>query len=315
MDPLLSVIIPVHDGERWLGQTLDSLVAQDDRDFECVIVDSSSAEGTAALVRSYVGRLDLRIFSRPDLAHWRAKTNFGVGQARSAHISMLHQDDFWLAGRAACARRWIEGSPGAAMHLHPSRIVDGLGRSLGTWRCPLPSGKGPVPRELLVERLLVQNFIAVPSPIIRRDAFLAVGGIDETLWYTGDWDLYLKLARMGDVVYHRPVLSAFRVHGQSMTATGSRGLADFEAQMRRVLDAHIVALPPGRRGRVLPRARSSIGVNSGLAAASNGAVSGLLRAALAVLALGPLGFYAYLRDSRLLDRVLPRLRARLAGGL
>jgi hypothetical protein len=307
--------MPTHCGEKWLGDTLDSLVAQSVRGFECIVIDSSPDSGTRDLLATYADRLDLEIHIRPDLDNWRSKTNYGFRVARAPVVSMLHQDDYWLPGRTALLHDWLAAQPQAVMHLHPSFIIDGKGRRLGTWRCPLPHDGAPVPAGMLLERLLVQNFISVPTPAIRRDAYLSVGGLDEALWYTGDWDLYLKLARSGDVVYHAEPLSCFRIHGQSLTVTGSRGALDFEGQMRQVLNAHVAALPEGRREAVLPTAHASITVNAALAAANNGQVSAVFRALAAILQLGPLRAMRYLRDSRLVDRVVPRLRARLVGGL
>lgn len=313
--PWLSIVIPAHNGERWLGDALASLVAQGESGFECVLLDSSPGDGVGSLVDAYLPELDLRIYRRPDLVNWCAKANLGFAIARAPHVCLLHQDDYWLPGRAASIRAWLEDSPGAAMHLHPSYVVDRRGRRLGAWRCPLPTGEDPLPVELLLERLLVQNFIAVPAPVIRRDALLAVGGLDEALWYSGDWDLYLKLARRGPVVYHSDILTCFRIHAESLTMAGSRRIAEFEWQMRSVLEAHIDALPANRRDAVMAKARASICVNVCLAEASNGRVLQLLRGLATLFGLGPSGMREYLRDSRLIERVLPRLRDRCCGGL
>lgn len=313
--PWLSVVMPVHCGERWLGATLESLARQPIRDFECIVIDSSPDSGTRDLVASYAEWLHLRIYVRPDLEHWRSKTNFGFSVANAPYVSMLHQDDYWLPGRTPLLRDWLAAAPQAVMHLHPSYIVDAKGRQLGLWRCPLPSDGMPAPSEVVLERLLVQNFISVPAPVILRDAFLRVGGLDEALWYTGDWDLYLKLARCGHVIYHAEPLSCFRIHGQSLTVTGSRGMHHFEEQMRHVLRNHLDAIPLERLSEVLPRALASIEINKALAAANNGELSSVLRAFGTLMRLGPRGAHDYLRDSRLMDRMLPRLRARLSGAM
>jgi glycosyltransferase involved in cell wall biosynthesis len=307
--------MPVHDGERWLGEALSSVAIQDDAGgIECLVIDSSQGEGTSSLALAYQHRVRLRLIRRPDLKPWQSKTNFGFEQATAAHVSMLHQDDFWQPGRAASVQGWIEAEPDAVMHLHASQIVNEAGWPLGRWTCPLPSGSR-IDRELLLDRLLVQNFISIPSPVIRRDAFCAVGGIDEALWYTGDWDLYLKLARTGPVLYHDEVLSAFRIHGGSMTMSGSRNVDDFREQMMRVVDAHIEVVPQSRRKTIARFARASIDVNVGLAAANSGQGGGLLTAASAMLSLGPAALRPFLRDTRLLERVRPRLLARLARSL
>lgn len=310
--PFLTVIVPVHRGGPWLTDTLESLAAEAAGDVDVLVIDSSPDDSAAAVVRSYAGRLALELLARPDLDNWRTKTNFGVAHARAAHVCTLHQDDLWLPGRIAAVRAWIAAAPEAALHLAPTAIVDRDGRAIGTWRCPLPDGAAPAAQ--ILERLLVQNFVAIPSPVWRRDAWLACGGLDEALWYTADWDVWLKLSSRGEVHYHDKVTAAFRVHGGSLTVTGSRDPADFEAQMRTVLDRHLGRVPASRSAPVGRAARASIRINSALAAASAGSVAAFGRAALALLGLGPAGLVRYLRDSRLVERVVPRLRARLSGG-
>jgi glycosyltransferase involved in cell wall biosynthesis len=304
----------MHHGERWLAETLNSVVAQNDPGIECLAIDSSADEGTSAILRAYADRLNIRFFKRPDLDNWRSKTNFAFAAATAPFVSMLHQDDYWLPGRCAAVRDWIAARPEAIMHIHAARFVDAKGLRLGKWTCPLPGDGRALDRDTLLERLLVQNFIAVPTPIISRDAFLSAGGIDEALWYTGDWDLYLKLARAGPVIYHDAALACFRVHNESMTVSGSRDARAFDEQMRIVLERHL-----GLLGHASPslraRARTSIQVNTCLAAAGHGEPWAAARALSAILALGPFGAFAYLRDSRLIERCLPRLRLRLSGGL
>lgn len=312
--PFLTVVMPVHCGERWIEPTLQSLAAEAAEDVEVIVIDGSPNQGTADIVKRHARSLSLDLVPRPDLDNWRSKTNFGVERARAAHVCMLHQDDLWLPGRLAAIRGWIESDPVAALHLAPTLIIDKDGRALGIWRCPLPTG-APAASDLVLERLLVQNFIAAPTPVFRRDAWLACGGLDLDLWYTADWDLWLKLASRGPVHYHDAVTAAFRIHGNSLTMTGSRDPANFEAQMRLVLERHIGRLRPARSVPVGRAARASIKINVALAGVSAGGLGGVARAAGHLLALGPRGLYRYLRDSRLLERVAPRLRARMSGSL
>lgn len=312
--PLLTVVMPVHCGEAWIEATLDSLAAEAADDIEVLVIDGSPDDGTASIVRRYADRISLEIISRPDLANWRTKTNFGVERARAAHVCWLHQDDLWLPGRAAAIRKWIGDAPEAVLHLAPTTIIDHRGRALGIWRCPLPADT-VAPAGLLMERLLVQNFIAAPTPVFRRDAWLACQGLDVDLWYTGDWDVWLKIASQGAVHYHDTATAAFRIHGSSMTMTGSRDPADFESQMRTVLDRHVGRLPPPPNAAVVRAANASIKVNVALAAASGGSLGALGQAAGQLCLLGPRGLHRYLRDSRIFERVVPRLRAKFSGAL
>jgi hypothetical protein len=311
--PWLSVIVPSHNGERWLGAALQSLVDQKARDIEVVVIDGSASDASLQIVNSFSDKLNIRGQRCLDLRSWTAKTNFGVEQAKADRICILHQDDLWLPNRFANLRNWLSVQPDSAMHLHPCYIIDESGRRLGLWRCPLPDGDSPVPPHILFERLLIQNFIGIPAPTIRRDAYLRVGGLDDRLWYTADWDLYLKIAAIGDIFYHSTPLACFRIHKESLTVVGSKNSADFKNQQKIVVDRHIGKLPPDVKEALCRLAAASIDVNTALAASIAGESLQIMKAFAAVIALGPRGIRRYLFYSRILERAFPRLRALVAG--
>lgn len=313
--PWLSVILPVYRGEHWLDRTLASIATDADPGIEVVIIDSSPDDGSMTIIRRFADRLTFRFVEPGGVDGCSPKTNLGVRHATAPHITWLCQDDLWLPGRAAAVRGWIAGRPDAALHLAPTAIIDKDDTVRGIWRCPLAERATPIERAALLEKLLVQNFVAVVSPVIRRDAWLACGGLDLDLWYTGDWDMWIKLARHGDVLYHDAVTAAFRIHGSSATTTGSRERSNFEDQHRIVVERHIAAIPARRRARVRRLADASITVNAALADAANGRPRALGEALIAVLRLGPVGAARYLHRSRIVERVLPRLRAKSAGVL
>ena len=312
--PWLSVAMPVHCGERWLAHALQSVADQDSAGIELLIVDSTRDDSCRKIARAFEDRLDIGYLHVPDMASWQAKTNLAIERARAAHVAMLHQDDLWLANRSANLQRAITAFPKAVLFLNPSYIVDEAGRRLGLWRCPLPAAcllEGPD----VAEHLLVQNFVSIPAAVVQKRAWLESRGLDTELWYTADWDLYLKVLRHGPAVYCDSPSTAFRVHGNSLTVSGSRNLPDFERQMQIVIERHCDLVPRSRLPKTWRRAKASITVNCALAQASCGSAAALVRAAGAVLALGPVQAFAYLKDSRVLERTLPRLRARFAGSL
>lgn len=97
--PWLSVIVPSHDGERWLGIALQSIVDQQDNGIEVIVIDASATEASLEIAQSFRNRLNIRVECRLDLGPWTAKTNFGVEQAQSNQICVLHQDDVWQPNR------------------------------------------------------------------------------------------------------------------------------------------------------------------------------------------------------------------------
>ena len=309
--PFLSVVMPVHEGAEWIALTLQSLAAEVCDDLEIIVIDSSSTGSTETIIKQFAQQLPITYLRRTDILPWQSKTNLGVREASAEHVCILHQDDLWLPGRVTTVRRWIASAPEAVLHLAPSVFIDGNGRRVGMWTCPLPAERGLEP-DVLLERLLVQNFVSVPAPVFLREAWLRCGGMDDTLWYTPDWDVWAKLAAVGPTIYHRETTTAFRIHGSSLTVTGSKDSADFAAQMETVLDRHLPALPPAARRRVEPAARTSIQINALLAAASSTKLAKLRALLVNVAALGPLGARRYLRDSRIGQRVVSRIRAGLS---
>lgn len=310
--PFLTVVMPLHEGSDWIGATMETLAREHRTGVEIVAIDSSSTATTSDIVKTFADRLPIHLIHRPDLKAWPTKTNLGIELAKTKYVCMLHQDDLWLPGRSSAVSNWIREAPDAVLHLAPSFYVDRAGKRVGAWRCPLPSNK-ILDRDLLLGRLLVQNFVSVPAPVILRDAWLACGGMDDALWYTADWDIWLKLASFGPTIYHDEFTTGFRIHGSSLTVTGSRSASDFRMQMETVLDRHAAlhsdTLPPA----IERAARASITMNVAMAAASAGDRTSLPGAIKTLFSLGLGGMARYVRDSRLHERIFSRLRARLAG--
>lgn len=313
MTPWLSVIIPVHMGERFLPATLASAAAEDPTGVEFRIYNSGEDDGAARrAVAPFFHRMQIVWDDVPHLSPWTTKTNKGVHEARASHIIMLHQDDLWLPGHLASVRAALKAWPEVTMSIASSRFVAADGRLLGAWR--LPFAPGIHDGGSMRDTLLVQNSIAIPSPVIKRDAWLACGGMDEAFWYTADWDLYLKLIQLGDVAVRESITTGFRLHGGSLTMTGSRDAAAYRDQLERVLKKHSKTIELLSLGAE-QKARTSITVNCALAAASGGDFSGLLGAIVSVAKLGPGGAASYIQKSRIIDRLIPRLKLALSRAL
>ena len=311
--PWLTVVMPVYNGENYLEFALQSILSQPVDGIEIVAVDGGSSDQTIKIFESYAGRLPLRLFVCEHLENWVAKTNHGLSQARGDFVCFLHHDDLWLKDRLVTLRTLVTMAPHVTMFLHSSWFIDPAGRRVGTWRCPLP-GDAELGPDLVIERLLVQNFISMPAPLFSRQAALRAGGLDEGLWYTADWDFWLKMAAAGSTFYHPRPLSAFRIHPQAQTMQGSSHVLEFRRQQEIVLDRHFGAGGPARAGNSLGQrvARFSIDLNTGLAAFVHGRESNPSGLFSRFLRLGPAGWHRYLRDSRIVERTLPRYRIGLA---
>jgi Glycosyl transferase family 2 len=299
--PWLSIVMPACNGERYLDAALQSVQDEGTRGYEIVTIDDGSTDRTPRILRSWAERLPLRIVAHGGRGNWVAASNAALREARGRYACFLHQDDLWLPGRLIAIER--EAERDAALIVHPAVFIGPEGQRLGPWRCPLP--EGDVDPRLFAERLAVQNFIAIPAAAFHRELALRLGAMDESLWYTADWDLWLRLGAEGRLRHIPRPLAAFRIHPESQTMVRT-DLADRRQQLETVLSRYETGLPEAVRRA----ACFSLEVNVALAAAASGASVRWTALIGSFLRLGPAGLRRYLRDSRIVERVASRARMR-----
>ena len=307
--PWLSVIVPVFNGSRYLGRALESVLSQADDRTEVLVSDDGSTDDSPRIAEQYAARPGVVLLQGPAQRNWVANSNRAVEQARGSLIAFLHQDDLWLPGRIGTVRKVVQAQPARSMWLGPSWFIDSGGRRIGTWNLPFtPSTEGVAPLVLL-EHLLVQNFIAMPAPVFPRMAFERAGGMDESLWFTADWDLWLKLGSQGGVGLYPTATTAFRLHRQSQTMTGATEHDEMREQIDTVRSRYIEQLTdPRLRSGVERAGRLASEANSSLAALVSGRPIPWRRLLAAVQGVGIDGYRRFLRDARFLERCTARLR-------
>jgi glycosyltransferase involved in cell wall biosynthesis len=311
--PWLSVLIPTYNGEDYLPFALNSIAMQGDDNIECIAVDDGSTDATLSILNNYQKKLSIKILQGERLGNWVANTNYALSCAIGEYVCFLHQDDLWFKDRLEIMKGLIFQFPKVVFFLHSARYLDVEGNDLGLWQCPLPSFPEIIKSDLMIEKLLTQNFIAIPAPIFKRGVAQKVGGLDKTSWYTADWDFWLKIADCGDILYYPKPLSGFRIHPRSQTMVRSSYLPDFQNQLENVAKRHLAywKVPESKKKSVSKIANFSIQVNTSLAGILHGKNTSLLNLLVNFLLLGPLGGYRYLRDSRIWERIFSRTKARL----
>ncbi len=300
--------MPVYNGARYLRHALDSLVEQQSREFEVVIVDNGSTDETSSIIREYAATLPLRAFSQPHADSWLRGTNAALREARGEFVAVLHDDDWWHPTRYAELTALSARFPTADWLATPVQFVDATDRVLGNWTAPLRAGLHPP--DSITAALLIQNFFAVVGPAVRRRALLDADGLNESLWYTADWDCWLRLSTRCALAYATTPTASYRVHANSQTSQRSRApnalrmqlLAAYEPHAQRFLANHPAF------AEIDAVARFSIDVNSALAALAQGAKEEALTLPWRFVRLGPSGWRRYFRDSRIVERVGARLR-------
>lgn len=303
--PWLSVIVPTYNGAAFLQTALESIRQQGDRNIEVVVVDDGSKDDSVALAQSFSDAFQLTILPQNHVGNWVRNTNTGMTASRGEYVCWLHQDDAWEPGRLNRIKAALKEHPEIEFLFHPSWYINVDGKRVGRWSCPVPNSEGFISQDMLIKRLLIQNFIACCAPVMKRSTLDSIGLADDTLWYLADWDLWLKFCQASPAWYIPVPLSSFRVHPGSQTAGRARSIAELRQQHETVLKRYIPANVDRRTDRV---ARFNADLNTAMLSRSQTNLGDWCRLAWNFTSLGLFGWHRFLRDSRITDRIFSRLR-------
>lgn len=224
--PKVSVLVPVFNGEPFLAECLDSILAQDFADCEILISDDCSTDGSPSLLQRYAAK-DQRI------RWWRNDRNLGLNgnfnlclrEAKGEYIKYLLQDDKLLSSTAVS--RMVEElnqHPEVSLVGSASQILDAHSRVTDVRVFFKPGVLDG--RQTIMRCLERANLIGEPSVVMFRRA-QAARGFDEQLPQSLDLDMWFHLLEQGDFAYMAESLCAFRRHAAQQTKVNQRnGIGD-----------------------------------------------------------------------------------------
>ena len=221
MPPKVSVLLPVHNGEAFLSQALDSLRAQSFRHFEVVAVDDGSTDGTPAMLRAYARR-DPRIryfrIPRSGLVHALIA---GLARCRAPLVARMDADDVAHPHRLAKQIAYLEARPSVALCGTRVEIFAATPLSEGLRRYQAWINRLVDPGDILRD-LFVECPIPHPTFLFRRSRIQALGGYRDT-GGPEDYDLLLRLFAAGEALGKVPeVLLRWRDHPRRHSRTHAR---------------------------------------------------------------------------------------------
>lgn len=235
MSPRVSVIVPTYNGESFVRETLESVLAQTWRDFELIVCDDGSTDGTLAILDEYRDQLRVVRQSNQGVA---AARNRAALEARGEYLAFLDHDDLWEPELLATLVPLLDARPECGLVYADAWIIDSNGESRGRRGTFLAYAQGEV-----FDALLLGNFIPVETTLLRARVFKDLLGCDTSLRYLEDYELCLRVARRGPVAFHPEPLARYRIHDRNL----SHELEPMLVEWLRVLDSL-----PQRVGELTP---------------------------------------------------------------
>lgn len=231
-DPLVSIITPSFNQGRFLAATIDSVLAQDYGHIEFLVVDGGSTDGSLSVLERYGDRV--RWISEPDEGQADA-VDKGIRQTQGEIVAWLNSDDRYVPGAITTAVNALARHPEAPGIYGDAEFIDAVGNRLGPCIQVEPFD--------LARLINVTDFVVQPAAFFRRTAYEAVGGLDRSLHYCLDYDLWIRMGLSAPLEYIPRPLAQVRIH--SATKTSGGGLPRL-IEIERMIGSHgRTVLPDG----------------------------------------------------------------------
>lgn len=215
--PKISVCIPVYNGEAYLAQTIRSVLDQTYSDFELVIIDNASTDSTVSIVRSFDDSRIRLIQNETNVGmvgNWNNCLRYGTCE----YMQLLCADDLLTPDNFQKKVEILEDYPEVGMVFSGSHVVNENNKVVMNRR-PFRSSCLWDGKKLARRSFRNHNYNAEPSNVMFRKATsLKVGSFDPDLWFTLDWNYWLRMCAISKVYYINEYLYSFRISTTSETA-------------------------------------------------------------------------------------------------
>lgn len=215
---LVSVVIPVYNGEKTISQTIDSVLKQSIHDIEVIVINDGSNDLTSQIV-SHIQDLRVKMFS---YSHSGASVsrNKGIQNSIGEYIAFIDADDIWTSDKLELQLKALTEHPQAKLAYSWTDYIDFDGNFIKHGRHVSVTGN-------VYGKLLLSNFLENGSnPLISRYVFETIGGFNESLVTAEDWDMWLRIAAQYEFVCVEKAQVFYRVNPNSLSTDLTRMAAD-----------------------------------------------------------------------------------------
>jgi glycosyltransferase involved in cell wall biosynthesis len=255
LTPIVSVVMSVFNGERYLDEAIESILSQSFSDFEFIAIDDGSTDGSGTLLEFYQKKDSrLRVYHQ-DNRGLVESLNRGCGLAQGEYLARMDADDIAVPDRLSWQVSFLQQNPEIAVLGGAIERIDSSGKSLEVKHYPVTD------REIKAA-LLHTSALPHPAVLIRKETFRCVGGYRAAFVDAEDYDLWLRISERWQLANLDRVLLKYRVHAgqvsrlklrqQALSFLAARALASAKREGRADL--------PNWVGGITPPTLSHLGV-------------------------------------------------------
>lgn len=222
--PQVSVLINCYNGEKYLKETMESVYAQNNKDWEIVIWDNGSTDKTAEIAQSFDSKT--RYYYAKERVPLYASRNNALKYAKGKYIAFLDQDDLWMPTKLDEQISLFERDSAVGLVYSDVILFNEKGRKKRFFEIVRPR-KGYIFKDLLLS-----NYIMTPTVMFRRNVFDHFSySFDPRMMMAGDTDAWLRISYYWKIDYVNKPLASYRVHRNSQTFSEGRKLLSYEIGM------------------------------------------------------------------------------------
>jgi len=205
-EPLVTIVTPSYNQAAYLEETIQSVLDQDYKNIQYIIVDGASTDDSVDIIKRYENRI-LKWISESDRGQTDA-INKGFSLAKGEIIGWLNSDDTLFPNAVSEAVRFLTDNPAVGLIYGDANFIDGDSEVIG---------KFPAAQTTL--KKLRRGYVHIPqqASFFRKSLWDQVGPLDPSFYFAMDYDLWVRLASVSEIKYLPRVWANFRLHGKAKT--------------------------------------------------------------------------------------------------
>jgi glycosyltransferase involved in cell wall biosynthesis len=216
MNPLISVIIPVFNGEKWIEQTINSVLSQTFKSYELIIINDGSTDNTEKVILDFNDKLIYRIKENGGQASAR---NLGIKLASGEYISFIDSDDLWVPEKLDIQYSQLLQSGLKWSYTNAIAFREDISNIIFRFSESNKHYSGEI-----FDKLFLNCFIPSPTLLINKSVFDRIGLFNEDLLLKNreDWNMWIRISQFYPIHYISEPLAYYRLHSNSVTSSESR---------------------------------------------------------------------------------------------